>query len=117
MQFILAAHTDEDQWRKMTKEQQDEGAAALVAYLRELADAGELVGTYRPEPSSQAKTVRFVDGGTEIQDGPYADLAEPMTGLSIIDVPDEEDALLWAERHPATQFGAIEVRPIAAGKP
>lgn len=57
MQYILAAHTDE--------EQQEQGAAAFVAYIRDLAKAGVLVGNYRPEPSAPARTVRFVDGGAE----------------------------------------------------
>jgi hypothetical protein len=113
MQYILAAHTDEDGWRSLTREQQETGAAAFVAYLQDLAKAGVLVGNYRPEPSSAAKVVRFVNGGTEIQDGPFAALDEQMTGLYILDVPDEEAALLWAERHPAARFGAVEVRPVS----
>jgi hypothetical protein len=112
MRYILAAYTDANGLRSMSKERRDEVATALEAYARELADAGVLVGRYRPAPPSAARTLRFVDGGTEIQDGPIADLAEPMTGLVILEVPDEEDALLWAERHPATRFGAVEVRPL-----
>lgn len=113
MHYILAAHTDEDGQRTMTREQREQGAAAFAAYLHDLAKAGMLVGNYRPEPSAAAKTVRFVDGGAEIQDGPFAALDEQMTGLYILDVPDEESALLWAERHPAARIGAIEVRPVS----
>ena len=113
MQYILAAHTDEDGRRTQTPEQQKSRAAAFVAYVQDLAKAGVLVGNYRPEPSSAAKTVRFVNGGAEIQEGPFAELPEPMTGLYVLDVPDEETALLWAERHPAASIGAIEVRPVS----
>lgn len=113
MQYILTAHTDENGWRAKSREQQEQGAAAFAAYIQDLAKAGALVGNYRPEPSSEAKVVRYVNGGTEIQDGPFADLDEQMTGLYILDVPDEEAALLWAERHPATHFGAVEVRPVS----
>jgi hypothetical protein len=116
MHYILAAHTDETGWRALTTEQQEQDAAEFVAYVRDLTEAGVLVGSYRPEPSSAAKVVRFVNGGTEIQDGPFVELDEPMTGLTIIDVPDEEDALLWAERHPATRIGAVEVRPVSAAR-
>jgi hypothetical protein len=113
MQYILAAHTDENGWRSLTTELRQEGAAAFAAYLQDLARAGVLVESYRPEPTSAAKTVRFVNGGAEIQDGPFAPLDEPMTGLAIIDVPDADTALLWAERHPAARLGAIEVRPVS----
>jgi hypothetical protein len=113
MQYILAAHTDENGWRTMTREQQKRGAAAFAAYVQDLAKSGVLVGNYRPEPTASAKTVRFVNGGAEIQDGPFAQLDEQMTGLYIIDVPDTDTALLWAERHPAARFGAIEVRPVS----
>ena len=113
MQYILTAHTHESGWRAMSTEQQEQGAAAFADYITDLAKAGALVGTYRPEPSATAKVVRFVDGGTEIQDGPFAALDEQMTGLYILDVPDEEAALLWAEKHPATRVGAVEVRPVS----
>lgn len=113
MQHILAAHTDENGWRTLTKEQQEQGAAAFAAYIQDLVKAGVLVGNYRPEPTSAAKTVRIVDGWTEIQDGPFADLDEQMSGLYIIDVPDTAAALEWAERHPAARLGAVEVRPIS----
>jgi hypothetical protein len=112
MQYILAAHTDDDGWRSLSRNQREPGAAAFSAYIQDLAQAGVLVAGYRPGPSSAAKVVRFVNGGTEIQDGPIADLDEPVTGLYVLDVPDEESALLWAERHPATRFGAVEVRPV-----
>jgi hypothetical protein len=117
MQYLFAAHTDEHRRQTLTPDQREQEAAAILAYVGELEAAGALVGVYRWEPSSAAKTVRFVNGGTEIQDGPYADLAEPMTGLYIIDVPDEEAALLWAERHPGTRAGAIEVRPVSMPPP
>jgi hypothetical protein len=117
MQYILAAHTDEDGWRSLTREQQVQGTAAFAAYLRDLAKAGVLVGNYRPEPSAAAKTVRFVNGGAEIQDGPFAQLDQQMTGLYVLDVPDEDTALLWAERHPAARIGAIEVRPVSRPGP
>jgi hypothetical protein len=113
MQYILAAHSDENGWQKMSKEQREQGAAAFGAYIQDLASAGVLVGNFRPEPSSAAKVVRFVNGGAEIQDGPFAALDEQLTGLYILDVPDEDAALLWAERHPAARFGAIEVRPVS----
>jgi hypothetical protein len=102
MQYILAAHTDEEQGDQR----------AFADYVDELAKAGVLVASYRPEATPAAKTVRFVNGGAEIQDGPFAQHEAPITGLTIIDAPDVDTALLWAERHPAARVGAIEVRPV-----
>jgi hypothetical protein len=36
-----------------------------------------------------------------------------LAGVFIVDVPDLDAALAWAERCPAAQYGVIEVRPAA----
>jgi len=48
-----------------------------------------------------------------IQDGPFADTKEKLGGVFVIEVPDLDAALSWAERCPAAQYGVIEVRPVA----
>jgi hypothetical protein len=85
--------------------------------VQALTTAGVLVGNYRPQPSSTAKTVRITDGKTQVLDGLYADTKEQLSGLYIIDVPDLEAALSWAERNPAAGFGVVEVRPVSSPRP
>ena len=63
-------------------------------------------------PAATATTVRLRDGRRLVQDGPYADTREQLGGFYLIDVPDLDTALQWAERCPAAGRGVIEVRPL-----
>ncbi|MEO6473125.1 MAG: YciI family protein, partial [Aeromicrobium sp.] len=46
---------------------------------------------------------------------PYADTKEYLGGYYVIDVPDLDAALAWAEKCPAAQWGYIEIRPSGLG--
>ena len=113
MQCLLLALTDEASFLKMTKDEQQRTAASFGEWAEALRAAGVYVGSYRPQPSSTAKTVRVTNGKTEVRDGLHADTNEPLTGVYVLDVPDLDAALLWAERSPATRMGVIDVRPLA----
>ena len=45
-------------------------------------------------------------------DGPYADTKEQFAGYFFIEAADLDEAIDWAERCPASKYGAIEIRPI-----
>ena len=50
-------------------------------------------------------------GGTKVvQDGPVAETRETLGGYFVIDVPDLDAALAWAEKCPAAEFGKVEIR-------
>jgi hypothetical protein len=65
------------------------------------------------QPSSNTTTLTLRDGGLRVQDGPYADTKEQLGGTFVLDVPDLDAALAWAEKCPAAQWGTIEIRPSA----
>jgi len=112
MQYMLTLYSDEKSWPKMTKEQQEQGYAAYMAYSEALKQAGALMGSGRLQPTSTATTVRTVDGKQQVLDGPYADTKEQLGGYFLIDVNDLDAALSWAARCPGSQHGIVEVRPI-----
>ena len=112
MQYLLMLHAEEAGWDRMTKEQQQQGYAAYMAYTEALKQAGALRGSNRLQPSSAATTVRVANGKSQVLDGPYADSKEQLGGYFLIDVPDLDAALSWAARCPATGHGVVEVRPI-----
>lgn len=112
MQYILMTYVQEDGWSKLTKAEQEQGAAAYMAYSEALKKAGALAGMNRLQGSSAATTVRVANGKSQVLDGPYADSKEQLGGYFIIDVPDLDAALSWAARCPATGHGVVEVRPI-----
>jgi hypothetical protein len=57
--------------------------------------------------------VSAASGRLQVQDGPYAATKEQLGGTFVIDVPDLDAALAWAEQAPSVQWGAVEVRPTA----
>jgi hypothetical protein len=65
------------------------------------------------QPVATSTTVTLRDGSLHVQDGPFADTKEQLGGVFIIDVPDLDAALAWAEKCPAAQWGTIEIRPTA----
>jgi hypothetical protein len=45
-----------------------------------------------------------------VLDGPFAEAKEMIGGFFLLDVPNKEDALAWAERCPAAAWATVEVR-------
>ncbi|MCX5044425.1 YciI family protein [Aldersonia sp. NBC_00410] len=91
-------------------------AATQVAfgkYADDLITAGVLVGADILVPSEATTTVTLREGSLKIQDGPFVESKEMLAGVFVIDVPDLDAALAWAQRCPAAQYGVIEVRPAA----
>jgi hypothetical protein len=60
---------------------------------------------------ANATSVSVRQGKLHVQDGPFADTKESFAGIFVLDVPDLDAALAWAERCPAAQWGTVEVRP------
>jgi hypothetical protein len=86
--------------------------AAFQAYADDLNAAGVLITTEVLDSVAATTTVTARNGTPEIQDGPFADTKEKLGGIFVIDVPDLDEALKWAQRNPATGWGSIEVRPV-----
>ncbi|BDH56202.1 YciI family protein [Tsukamurella sp. PLM1] len=87
---------------------------AMADYTAALQAAGVLVGAEILEPQAATVTVTRRDGDLRVQDGPFAETREALAGVFILDVPDRDAAIAWAEKHPATQYAVIEVRKVAA---
>jgi hypothetical protein len=112
MQYMLMAYVNEAAWSKLTKAEQEQGAAAYMAYAQALTKAGVLKGSNRLKGTSAATTVRVANGKSQVLDGPYADSKEQLGGYFLIDVADLDAAISWAARCPAASHGVVEVRPL-----
>ena len=66
---------------------------------------------------STATVVSARDGTAVTTDGPFIDSKEVIGGLSIIDVADLDEALMWAERTSRATRCPIEVRPFVDDHP
>jgi hypothetical protein len=88
---------------------------ADVATLNEqMRSAGVWVfGGGLQEPST-ATVVTRRGGDSVLTDGPFAETQEQVGGVTVIEVPDLDAALLWAGRMATAVPSPIEIRPFAA---
>lgn len=64
-------------------------------------------------PSSVTTTISRKTGDLLVQDGPFADTKEQLGGTFVIDVPDLDAAIAWAEKAPSAMYGDVEIRATA----
>src|SRR5512142_3015571 len=113
MRYTLLLHYQEMTAADIGAEAMEAGKAAFHAYAKALDDAGVLVSAEVLQRSDSTTTVSLKNGSLQVQDGPYADTKEQLGGTFVLDVPDLDAALAWAEKCPAAQWGAVEIRPSA----
>ncbi len=113
MRYTLFLHYREATEADIGAEAIEEGKAAFHAYAAALEDAGVLVSAEVLQSSSSSTTLSFTDGGLRVEDGPYADTKEQIGGTFVLEVPDLDAALAWAEKCPAAHWGTVEIRPSA----
>ena len=112
MKYLLLIHGDESKLNPATEVDNTGMSPDYHAYNTALVKAGVLVGGERLRPTSATTSVRVRDKKAVVLAGPYAETEEQLGGYYMIDVPDLDQAIEWAEKCPAAQFGTIEVRPI-----
>jgi hypothetical protein len=61
---------------------------------------------------STATSVRVRDGKALVTDGPFAETREVLGGFYLIDVPDLDEAIRIAQRHPGARVGTVAVRRV-----
>lgn len=85
--------------------------ADVTAFHEELRAAGSWVFGGGLHDPSTATTVRIQNGEALATDGPFIESKEVLGGLSIIDAPDLDAALAWAEKAARATTVPVEVRP------
>jgi len=113
MRYSLLLNYSEAGGAQVSAEAMAEWQAAFDAYATSLDAAGVLLSADVLQPTAASTTVTARSGSLQVQDGPFADTKEQLGGVFLIDVPDLDAALAWAEKCPATQWGTIEIRPTA----
>jgi hypothetical protein len=112
MQYLLLIYGNETAMAAATEANNGQMLAAYGAYAEAMSKAGVLQGGNRLRPTSSSTTVRIANGKTTVLDGPYAETKEQLGGYFLIDAPDLDAALSWAERCPGASTGVMEVRPV-----
>jgi hypothetical protein len=113
MRYTLLLHYPEATAEEIGQEAIEAGMAAFRAYAEALDDAGVLISAEVLQPSSRSTTLSLRNGTLQVQDGPFADTKEQLGGTFVLDVPDLDAALAWAEKCPSAQWGTVEIRPSA----
>jgi len=113
MRYSLLIHYPQPATSTLAPEEIREGMAAFQSYAKALDDAGVLRTAEVLQPIQSATSISATSGTLTVQDGPFADTKEAFAGIFILDVPDLDAALAWAERCPAARWGTIEIRPSA----
>jgi hypothetical protein len=111
MLYTLFLHYPEMTAEEVGEAGWTEGMAAFDAYGKALDEAGVLRHADVLQPSPSSTTVSAGPDGLRVQDGPYADTKEQVGGFFVLDLPDLDAAIAWAEKAPSVGWGSVEIRP------
>jgi hypothetical protein len=91
------------------------GEPCWMPWAREVTARGIVLHDgARLRPTSTATTVSISDGEVMMTDGPFAETKEQIVGYHVIECANLDEAVDTAARHPVTQYGRVEVRPLLA---
>jgi hypothetical protein len=113
MRYVLLMHYREPGEGEISEEAITEAMEAFGAYGRALEEAGVLLSADVLQPTAATTAVTRREGTLRVQDGPFAETKEALAGVFVLEVPDLDAAIGWAEKCPGAQWGVIEVRPTA----
>ena len=113
MRYALLMHYREPGAGEISEEAIEEAKEAFRAYGHALESAGVLLSADVLQQTAATTSVTCREGGLRVQDGPFAETKEALAGIFLLEVPDLDAAIGWAERCPGAQWGVIEVRPVA----
>ena len=111
MQYLLSMYYPEAQDAGLTEEDMAPAMAAFDQYAKDLTAAGVLLSTNVLQPVATATTITARTGTLVVQDGPFADSKEKLGGVFLLELPDLDSAIAWAEKNPAAAWGSVEIRP------
>lgn len=115
MNYTFLLYSDPTGFADMTEEDWAREKQVYGAYIGALQEAGVFVSTDWLQPAMTATTLTVQNGKTRIENGPFAETTETLGGYFVIDVPDLDAAIAWAEKCPAAQYGKVEIRATAMG--
>lgn len=118
MRYVILLPGDEAAWEQAGAAERTAGYALHDDFRRRLAEGGHTVlGGAELAPSRTAKTLVADADGITVTDGPYAEVAEQLTGFYEVESADLDDlvqacAVLAGPAHQRVGAGRIEVRAV-----
>jgi hypothetical protein len=112
MQYMLMIYSDPSGWAALSPDQREAWMGQYRAYATMLVDAGIMRGGEELADPETATTITMQGGTRRVQDGPFITSKEGLGGFFLIEAPDLDAALGWAEKCPGAHHGYVEVRPV-----
>ena len=111
--YVILLPGDEASWESATPEHRAAMYAEHERFSRTLGERGhKVVGGAELTHSREARVVRAGDDGPVVSDGPYAEVAEQLTGFYLVESDDLDD-LAQVCGILATAGDAVEIRATA----
>ena len=114
-QYLMSVWHDEEYVVDFDTEEMRRIVPQVTAFNQELETAGAWVFGAGLQPASSATVLRPSPTGVSMTDGPYAETKEQMGGFWVIEAPDLDAALDWAQRASDACEGPVELRPMQVG--
>jgi hypothetical protein len=111
-QYLMSVWHDEEYVLDFDTEEMRRIGPQVGAFNEELEKAGAWVFGAGLLPASSATVLRPTATGVSMTDGPYAETKEQMGGFWVIEAPDLDTALDWAQRASNACEGPVELRPM-----
>lgn len=111
MQYALLIYTP-PQEEPPSEEDMALEMKAYNEFTQEIVDKGVMQGGEALDAIETATTVRVRGGELSTVDGPFAETKEVLGGFYLVDCADLDEAIGYAARIPAANYGSIEVRPV-----
>lgn len=112
MKFMLLCYGDEQVWARQGEAALQDAMDEAVKLSHEVDARGQYLTASPLHSVATATSVRVRDGKRLVTDGPFAETREQLGGFYLIDVPDLDEAIRIAERHPGSRYGTVEIRPV-----
>jgi hypothetical protein len=112
-QYLLSVHGSDEDFSDMSEEEMQKMFADVNAFNDKVRAEGAWVFAGGLQPVDQSTTVDNTGDKPIVTDGPYAESKEYLGGFWIIEAPDLDAALKWAEEGSKACAGKVEVRPFA----
>ena len=81
--------------------------------MEQIKADGSLIYAAGLDAEDTATTLRAPNGERTITDGPYAETKEALFSFIIVDVADLDAAIELAAKMPNSEYGSVEIRPLA----
>jgi hypothetical protein len=109
MKYLALIYGDERTWDALPDREREQVKDRYRVFSAE--NSGRIVGGAETAPTRTATTVRVRGGETQVNDGPFETLDEPLGGFYVFDCESMDEAVELASRIPGAATGAVEVRP------